>query len=422
LAALGDRLSTGLHDPATVLPLVVIAAFVARFAWLDVPHGSLIFDEAYYVQAARTLLGWAVPAGAHYAGSPPGIDPNTEHPPLGKLLMAASMLVLGDNGYGRRLPSLVAGMVALWAVYRIVRTGGESVWLGTLVVGLLGLENLTLVHGRIATLDMLALAPVLVGSWLAMRGRWALAGVAVAIGLLIKLTAVYAVGAILLLFVLDEAGGWLRTRRLPIRTLRGPAVFVGVTAVLWIVGLAALDARFSSYTSVLDHVRHMLDYGATLAGSVAQTQHCPGTESYPWQWIFNDCQIPYLRVDVSVSVGDQLVSSRPSIDFRGAMNPILAGLIPLSAMFAAWYAWRADSRVARWAVAWGAANYVPYLILAATTRRVMYLYYMLPVVPAIAVAITLLLLRAGLPRPVRWAFIAAYVVGFLAYYPFRQIP
>jgi hypothetical protein len=75
-----------------------------------------------------------------------------------------------------------------------------------------------------------------------------------------------------------------------------------------------------------------------------------------------------------------------------------------------------------WTVAWAAANYLPYLALALFTDRIMYLYYALPLVPAVAVGVALLLVRAGLPRPVRWGFLLAYVVGFAAYFPFRQIP
>jgi hypothetical protein len=52
----------------------------------------------------------------------------------------------------------------------------------------------------------------------------------------------------------------------------------------------------------------------------------------------------------------------------------------------------------------------------------MYIYYLLPAIPAIAVAIALLLGRAGLPRFVGWGFVVAYAVGFAAYFPFRQIP
>ena len=42
----------------------------------------------------------------------------------GKALMAASMLLFGDSGLGWRLPSLIAGVAGLAAVYGIVRAGG----------------------------------------------------------------------------------------------------------------------------------------------------------------------------------------------------------------------------------------------------------------------------------------------------------
>ena len=422
IAAVWRLLARGLTDPSAVLPVALIAALLVRIAWLDLPHGSLIFDEAYYVQAARTLLGWTVPAGAHYAGSVAGLDPNTEHPPLGKLLMAASMLLLGDNGIGWRMPSVIAGMVSLLAMYGIVRTCRESQWFGIAVVGLLGFENLTLVHGRIATLDILALAPVLVGSLLALRRRWILAGAAMGVGILMKLTAIYGVGAVVLLYLLENGPGWWQARHIPLRAVRPPVLFVAAFAIVALGGLAALDARFSSDGSPIDHLAHMVQYGSQLAGPVAQTQHCPGPESTPWQWIFNDCQIAYLRVDITVRAGSEVISSRPSIDFRGAMNPILVGLLPISMVFAGWYAWRKGSRIALWALSWAGANYLPFLLLATVSRRVMYLYYILPTVPAVAVAIVLLLLRSGLPRAVQWGLLAAYMVGFLAYYPFRQIP
>lgn len=422
IARVAALLRDGLTDPAAMLPVAFIVALLIRVAWLDLPHRSLIFDEAYYVQAARTLLGWPVPAGAHYAGAAPFLDPNQEHPPLGKLLIAASMLIFGDNGFGWRIPSVLAGMISLFAMYKIVRTTRETQWFGIAVVFILGLENLTLIHGRIATLDMLALAPVLVGSWMALRGRWALAGLAMGVGLLIKLPAMYGIGAVGLLYLLEQGPGWLRARRIPLRELRPMVVFVAISAVVLVVGLAALDSQFSTFKNPVQHIQHMIKYGSNLAGSVAKTQHCPGAESQPWQWIFNDCQIVYLRVDVTVNAGGKMVSSVPSIDFRGAMNPVLVGLIPISMLYAVWLAWKDRSRIALWTVTWAAANYLPFLLLGMISQRIMYLYYMLPTMPALSVAMVLLLMRSGLPKPVRWGLAAAYVVGFLAYYPFRRIP
>ena len=70
----------------------------------------------------------------------------------------------------------------------------------------------------------------------------------------------------------------------------------------------------------------------------------------------------------------------------------------------------------------GVANYLPFVALALLTERIMYIYYLLPAIPAIATAIALLVTRARLPRLVRVGFLVAYAVGIAAYYPFRQIP
>ena len=46
----------------------------------------------------------------------------------------------------------------------------------------------------------------------------------------------------------------------------------------------------------------------------------------------------------------------------------------------------------------------------------------LPVIPALAVAVVLLLLRSGLPRFLLWGYLLAFFGGVIAYFPFRQIP
>lgn len=422
VAVVAKRIRASLDDPGSVLPVVLIAALAVRVAWLDTPHGSLIFDESYYVNAARILLGWTVEPGAHYAGATAGLDPNLEHPPLGKLLIALSMQLFGDNGIGWRVPSVIAGMTALGAVYGIVRAAGESAWLGILVVAFLALENLTLVHGRIGTLDMLALAPILVAAWLALRERWALAGISLALGLLVKLTALYGLLAILILLAIRLLELWRRDRRIRIADLR-PAVTVTVVSLgLMLGGLWALDARYTTYATPIEHVAHMFEYGANLRSPVDRAGICATNDSLPWEWPFNQCQITYLRVDVTVRAADKVVSKIPTIDVRGAMNPLLAGAIPLAFLFTGWLAWRARHRLALWAVVWAAANYLPYVALSLLNHRITYIYYFLPVIPAAAIAVALLLRRATLPTFVTVGFVAAYVVGFLAYFPFRAIP
>jgi hypothetical protein len=291
-----------------------------------------------------------------------------------------------------------------------------------LAVGLFAFDDLALVHGRIGTLDMPVLACILVGSVFALRGRWSLAGVAVGIGLLVKLTALYGLLALLLWQALILAETWRRERRIRLPDLRPTAILLGSSAVVTLVGLWLLDLRFSSYTDPIAHLRHMLDYGAALHWAHGLPTFCLGTESAPWQWLFNECQINYLRVATTTKVGDAIVAVNASIDFRGALNPVLVGAIPLAMLVTLHAAWRTNSRLARWALVWAAANYLPYIGLAVVGQRITYIYYFLPVVPAVAVAIAILLHRSGLPRFVMWGFLGVYLVGFAAYFPFRQIP
>ncbi len=407
-----------LADPVNILAIVLLAAAVSRVIWIWLPQGSLIFDEAYYVNASRVIDGFPIPAGGNYADAPLGLDPNIEHPPLGKVAIAASMALAGDNAIGWRTPSLIAGMVALLALYGIVRAGGGSARLGVLAVFLLSADNLSLVHGRVATLDMLSLAPILVGAYFAMRGRWTVAGVACAVGALVKLTAGFGLLALVLMQCVTLSQEWREKRGLKPADLRPLVALLASFGVVFAGGLWLLDLRFTSFSDPLAHLSHMLSYGSSL-----QTQGGPsGIASYPWQWLVNEIQIPYLRVAVDTSVNGAVVSSRPTVDFRGALNPVLIGVAPLAFGFVASLAWRSHDRLATWCVAWTIATYLPYYLLVLLDQRITYLYYFLPVVPALAVSVALLLRRSNLPRVATATYLGAIVLGFIAYFPFRQLP
>ena len=166
----------------------------------------------------------------------------------------------------------------------------------------------------------------------------------------------------------------------------------------------------------------MISYGANLGRAVVGPGSCPGNDSAPWQWLFNDCEMSYLRVDVTVKAGDTIIAINPTVDFRGAMNPILIGSVFVAFLFTGWLAWKRRSRLAGWSLVWAAANYLPYVALALLSQRVTYIYYFLPVIPALAVATALLLRRSGLPRFVTVGYVVVFLAGFVAYFPFRQIP
>jgi dolichyl-phosphate-mannose-protein mannosyltransferase len=413
-ASQGGRWAAWLPDPRAVLLLIILASVLARVLLLPKPDGALIFDETYYVNAARTILHVAVPEGSPYAAAPAGLDPNTEHPPLGKVLIAASMRVFGDNAFGWRMPSVIAGMLAILLLYGIVRAAGGDRWMATLAAGLLAFDNLALVHSRIGSLDMLLVMFLLFGAWSALRGWPILAGIGFALAALIKINGVFGLGAALLVELVllawarrDSPGGWRPHARAMVLLI---VAFVPV----WFGGLWLLDAAFTSFPSPVAHLEHILDYGLSLTRVTAINQ-----ESYPWQWLINEVPMTYLRTDEQTIVNGEVVGSFATIFFRGAMNPFVIGAAPFGLAYALYRVIDAHDRVGLWVVAWVAAMYLPFVLLALVQHRVSYIFYFLPTVPAVAVGVALFLRRAGLPPLVVGTYLAAVLLGFVLYYPFR---
>lgn len=109
-----------------------------------------MFDEVHYVPAARAMLALDRPM-------------NTEHPPLGKEIVAAGIAAFGDNPLGWRAFSTVAGTATvlgvfamLWLLFGSVRTASY----GALFAAL----NFTLfIQARIAMLDVFLGAFVTLG-------------------------------------------------------------------------------------------------------------------------------------------------------------------------------------------------------------------------------------------------------------------
>ncbi len=404
------RVRSRITGPTAALGLILVATVVTRVAWLNRPDKSLIFDEAYYVNAARRLLGWTVAADAPYADSPSGLDPNSEHPPLGKVVIAASMRVFGDDPLGWRFPSIVAGLVVIIAIYLLVRSTGRSPWLAVYAAGVAMLDNLLLVHSRIATLDILFLAPLLLGAVLLMRKQWVWAGVLCGIAALVKVPAVFALAGLVVLVLVMPGGGRFRDRA------RRAGLFGGVAAVVATAGLWVLDAQFTKFDNPVSHARFIQSYGLDLS----RTGGPVNSESEPWQWLSNDVQITYLRVDTNEVVGGEVQTTKPEIWFRGALNPALSGVALVALFYAAWLWVRRRDPLGAWCVVWSASVFIPYLGLSLISHRISYLFYALPLIPAYAVAVALLLWHDGLPRICRWGFAVAMLLGFLAYFPFRQ--
>jgi len=384
-------------------------AFLLLCLWrLWLPSGTY-FDEIHYLPAARALL-----SGAQYL--------NAEHPPLGKEIIAAGIALLGDNAWGWRIFSALAGALALFA-------GMRALWHAShrrdavLAYGvLLATGFLLFVHAQIAMLDIFMVAFFLAALWffaaacrapgtgraridLALAGvalgcaiaaKWNAAPLAPALGLIFFAARLHAVGPARLLTAreaapvrgvsLIEAAGWLGVL---------PLVVYAVT--FW-PAFQVAGGPFEGMDLIGAHL-HMLE----LQQSVKQAHPYQST----WgQWVLNTRAIWYLY---EVTDGAQ----------RGVMligNPLtmLLGLAGVAwCLFAGLVQRRADAL----AVALLYLASIGFWIVAAKPIQFYYHYFLPSCFLLAGLALAIEWLKA---RGIGWAYwlvLAGSVGVFAWFYP-----
>jgi predicted membrane-bound dolichyl-phosphate-mannose-protein mannosyltransferase len=425
---LAQRLRRGLRAPwLPIAGLVVVSvlSLTARAAWLSDPCAnpcrgpaahSLIFDEAYYVNAARRIDGIAVPAHQNYAGDPAGQDPNSEHPQLAKLVIAGAIELFGDGPFAWRIGSLLFGTLAILGMFVLAGASGASPWCSLLAATLMASDNLLLVAGRIGTLDIYVVAFMIWAAAMYLRGRPLAAGVLLGVGATAKLVAPY----LLLVLLLVEL---LRHRRSGLRAAaRALAVVTAVATGVYLAVLAVFDRIAPPYDpqtgqtitgGPLAHTQRMLSYAA----GQTSPNGPKGIASYPWDWLIDLKPINYLEVTVSSAT-----SRTWTVHFLGLISPpMLLFAIPALAL-ALRSGWRGGLDVDVVAVAWFLGTWLPFVALSLFWQRTSYLYYMVIVMPGIYLALARAFTRPWVPRWVLGGWLALVLAAAVLLYPLLPIP
>jgi Dolichyl-phosphate-mannose-protein mannosyltransferase len=433
--------------PLVLLAAVSLLSLGARVAWLGSPCRSpcrsagdhvLVFDESYYVNAARVIAGVRPPLGAHYAASPAGDDPNSEHPQLAKLVMAGAIEVFGDGPQAWRLGSIVLGSLAILGMFFLVRCAGGGRWPALGAATLMAVDNLALVHSRIGTLDIYALTAMIWGAALYLRKRPLLAGIVIGIGACTKLVAPYVLLTLLLLEALGSIGPAAvgeRVKRFAICAVAAAGTLIGLLAVMDRVAPPYDPVDQTSVAGgVFGHIRYMFNYAAHQT-----SPHGPqGIASYPWDWLVDLKPILYLNINPQ-RPAPGLANVHPASHFLGMVSPpiLLVGLPGLAV--AGWRlvrggtgavaGWRlvrggtpAVTDLERLGLAWTAGTFLPFVALSVIDSRTSYIYYVLIVMPGIYIAAIALIARW---RPAVWlaaAWAATLLVAVVLMYPFTPVP
>ncbi len=344
------------------LALALAAGFYVGYASYTLASslGNYTSDEIYYVDSARRILGivfHAEPRGSWpYSGSTDPDYVNPEHPPLGKYLIALSMVVCGDRPVCWRMPGIIEA-VLLPAVLYIGYYAGFSreglapaLSAGLAAAAAAGADLALRYAASVAMLDIhlafftgVAVAALAAGSW---RAALLAAGLAASV----KYSGFFLVPALWLYILLDGGGAKRRLARFAASIV----VPVAVVAATWLPFALAWSPGW-----VVDQVWGALEWHTS--------SRPPGPPtSTPIGWLLNANPFYY---SYSPMIGGIVTEELHVPAF------VLAALVSVAALL-------------RGRRAAGAFSYVSiiggYLLLYAIGNRTLYSFYVVQLTPAMA--------------------------------------
>jgi dolichyl-phosphate-mannose--protein O-mannosyl transferase len=422
---------------------VAVVALILRFIRLGEPN-DLVFDETYYAKDSC----WYVNISETLCDT--GSEITQVHPPLGKWLIAIGIRLFGYDSYGWRVSVAIVGTIGVVVLYLLARRLLKSTLGATIASGLLAIDLLHFVQSRTSMLDIFVptfgIAAVLfvvydrdrllegrVGGGGILDRPWRVAaGAAAGAATASKWT-----GGLYLLFVIVLTIVWEmaarreaavanesqtdEARRPWLRFLREEAGSVG----LWLFILPLVVYCFTYigrlewsegtwYQALWDRHQYMLDFHTEL------TSH-HSYESPAWSWIALKRPVSYFFC----SGDDCDPNEEPEIyrEIIATGNPFVWWPSVLALLYAAvrWLRRRSFRSPEGLIVGGFVCTYLPWVALQAFTgRSATFIFYILPAVPFMCLALAYVAVRIGKS----WEAIAAIslfsagtVVLFAFYYP-----
>jgi dolichyl-phosphate-mannose-protein mannosyltransferase len=307
--------------------------------------GSLVFDEQYYVPAARIILGGY---GTTIA----------EHPPLAQLIIASGIWIFGDNPFGWRIFPVIfglAGSVFFYLICRRLELDSKYAYVATFLVSF---ENLSFVQSSVAMLDVFSLTFMLSGFWLYLRSRPVVSGLMIALSMLAKLTGVIAIPIIALHWLIGD-----------LKQRWNIILFLFITLAAFFILMPVLDFLvWHRWMEPFSQVKNILDNNTV--GTFAKSRDL--MVSRPWEWLVFPVILTYWISPHYLSM---------------ISPPVWALIIP--AVIFLFFKARQRHKAALFALIWFLGAYFIWVPVSLITDRISYIYYIYPAIGAIGLALAI---------------------------------
>ncbi|MGH2821106.1 MAG: phospholipid carrier-dependent glycosyltransferase [Actinomycetota bacterium] len=400
----------------SVVDLAAIAAvtlFGGALRLLDLGDPpTLVFDETYYARDAC----WYVQVAETVCGV--GADHSEVHPPLGKWLLAGGIRVFGYDPFGWRIAAAIAGTITIALLYLLARRLLDSTLGAALASGLVAIDLLHLVQSRVAMLDvfvpLFGLAAVLFALYDRDRSRprapggpgpgpsvidglldrpWRLAaGAAAGAALASKWAGGLFLVAVLCLVVTWEVAA--RRNAGEDRPVRRAVAQEGPSVVAWLVIVPLLIYVFTFAGRLHGPSDSCSEADGHWINQLVQAQRCmyrfhSGLEaSHPYQspaWSWPLLKRPvsyYFQTQDDGDYMEILATGSPFVWW--ASLPALGFVVVVAVRN--WMRRRGGGRPEGVIVGGFAFVYLPWMVLAGT-RSAIFLFYLLPAVPFMCLAL-----------------------------------
>ena len=361
------------------LCVIVLLTLVMHFAIIAIPQ-DIIFDEQHYIEDARRILEEQR-------------TERLEHPPLGKLFIAAGIKVFGDNPVGWRFIPIICGTLIVVFFYFLCRGLDMGRNGASLATFFLAFENMTFVHSQMAMLEVFFLM-FMVGAFMLYANRqWIAAGAMIGLSGLAKLNGALA-GPTLIVHWLFSGGR--RSRWFAMTVIIAPLVFLGWMALFDL----AIVRDVANLHDPLSRTKEMLDLSGQL--KFATTEH--EALSRPWEWLLAYKPMAYY------------ITPR----YTAAISFSIWALSIPTFLYMVWRAIKRNS-AALFGASWFFCNYIIWIPASLITDRVSYIYYFYPAVGGICIGLGLALQQLwGVFRnrptgKLRWVALSGFILILLAH-------
>ncbi|WP_084957054.1 dolichyl-phosphate-mannose--protein mannosyltransferase [Thermoactinospora rubra] len=452
---------------------VAVLGGVLRFHNLGHPK-AVIFDETYYAKDAYSLIRWLAERTYIQDADKAILAGNTDvfqkcaavdqcasyvvHPPLGKWMIGVGEWLFGMNPFGWRIAAAVIGTLSILILARVARRMTRSTLLGCFAGLLLALDGLHFVLSRTALLDIFLMFWVLAGfaclvvdrdkargrlvdwyetapltpegPWLGIRPWRLAAGLCLGAACAVKWSGVFFFVFFIMSWLWDAGArkalglrspytGWI-TKDVPtglVAAVAVPALTYVASWTGWFAGDKGWGREWQQATAdgpllfVVRSIGAWVRYHLQVLGFHADLTSSHPYQSEPWSW-------PLLLRPVAFHYeGKQDVCGAKDCSeaVLGVGTPViwygaLLALIALIAWYVATRDWRAGAVLLGYAAGW-----LPWFYFAVKDDRTMFLFYAVPMVPFMVLALTLcagLLIGPAGASPTRRTVGAAAVGSF----------